>query len=283
MLKIDLHIHSKFSDGKYSPRELIDLAISKKIPAIALTDHDTVKGNKEAIEYSEEKNFEFVPGIEITITPPKDCDELHIVGLFINPNDKEILKIHQKHKDYSIQTAKKVIEKLNNLGYKITFEELVSETNGEHFGRPFIAQILMKKYPEEFIDSKDVFDKLLGKHGKAFVKAKGASMKKAIEIIHNAGGLAILAHPWYLENSMKSVIEKFVNLGGDGIEVDHPKKVTIQIDMEHTLRKIAREQNLVISGGTDFHELKDGGKEIGDRGISIEEFETLKNRHKDKS
>ena len=149
-MKIDLHLHSTASDGRLSPKEIIDLALQKKIPAIAITDHDTIEGNKEALEYAKGKDIEFVPGIEITITPPRTCKELHVVGLFIDSEDKEFNDLKKRHLIYSENTAKKIIKKLNNLGYKITFEELLEETNGEHLGRPWLAKILMRKYPEEF-------------------------------------------------------------------------------------------------------------------------------------
>ena len=283
MTKIDLHLHSTASDGKLSPKELIDLAIKKKVPAISITDHDTTLGNNEATEYAKNKDLEFIPGIEITITPPKNCLELHMVGLFINPDDKDLLKIPKRHRLYATFVVKKIIKKLNDLGYKISFEELLKETEGKHLGRPFIAQILMRKYPNEFIDRKDVFNKLLGKDGKAFVTPRGTSMKKAIEIIHNAGGIAIIAHPWYLGERMEKVINEFSKLGGDGVEVDYTPKESIPENMRERLKKVVKENNLVIAGGTDFHEVKENEKEMGDNGLSLQEFKRLKEYFQSKS
>jgi hypothetical protein len=276
MVKIDLHMHSTESDGKMSPTELIDLAIKKKILAISITDHDRASANLKAEEYSKGKPIEYVPGIEITITPPKGCQELHMVGLFIDPKNKEILEIPARHRKYSIETSQKIIKKLNDLGYKISFEELLNETEGKHFGRPFIAQILMRKYPDEFPNRKDVFNKLLGKEGKAFVTAKGTSMKKAVEIIHGAGGIAIIAHPWYLGENMENIIEKFAEMGGDGIERSYIPKDPIQEEMVKILDGLIKKYNFAVSGGTDFHEIKEGENEIGDRGLSIDEFHKLK-------
>jgi len=278
--KIDLHLHSNFSDGAFSPEKLIDIAIKKKIPAIALTDHDTAEGNKKALEYSKNKDIKFVPGIEIAATPPENCKELHIVGLFIDSENTKIKEISDKHKNYSIKTAKKIIEILNGLGYDISFEELLQETKGKNFARPFIAKILMRKYPEEFFDRKDVFNKLLGKNGKAFVRPKGTEMKEAIKIIHNARGIAILAHPWYLGEKMKEVIEEFVSLGGDGIEREFVEDEDIPKDTGKKLDRLIKKHNLVVSGGTDFHETKEGKEILGDRGLTKEEFERLKDFEK---
>jgi len=279
MTKIDLHMHSNHSDGEFSPKELVDIVSKKRIPAMAITDHDRATANKEAKEYAEEKGIEYIPGIEITATPPEGVKELHIVGLFIDSENEEIKAIPERHEKYVISTAKKIIEKLNELDYEITFEELLDETNGEHFGRPFIAKILMKKYPEKFQERSQVFDELLGKQGKAFVMAKGTELEEAINIIHNAGGIAIVAHPWYLGKNMFDILERFVSFGGEGIELDYQPKDSIPEKTREILENFARENNLVVSGGTDFHEIKEGGKEIGDRGISEEEFLKLKEYH----
>lgn len=282
MKKIDLHIHSTVSDGKYTPSQIVDIAIRKKIPAISICDHDTAKGILEAKKYAKDKNIKVIPGIEITITPPKECRELHMVGLFIDPKDKEIQKIHNRHKEYTEEVIKKIIKKLNLLGYKITFNELIYETNGEHLGRPWISKILLRKYPNEFRDRKDIFNRLLGKHGKAFVRPKGTSMKKSIEIIHNAGGIAIIAHPWFLEDGMEKIIDKFIKLGGDGLEREFLPKQYIPENMKERINNVIKKHDLIISGGTDFHEEKEGGSEIGDVGLNQEEFEKLLFRFRNK-
>ena len=274
-MKIDLHIHSTASDGKYTPKQLVDMALNKKISAISITDHDTISGVNEAIEYSKNKNVKVIPGIEVTITPPKDCKELHMVGLFINLEDKEIRDLPKRHRKYTEGVVKKIIKKLNDLGYQITFEELLKETSGDHLGRPFIAKILMRRYPKEFESTKEVFNKLLGKQGKAFVKAKGTSMKKAIEIIHNAGGITIIAHPWFLGDNMEKVIKQFIKMGGDGIERDYKLREDTPLDMGERLDKLIKDNNLIVSGGTDFHEDKEGESGMGDYGLSVGGFEML--------
>lgn len=281
MTKIDLHMHSNTSDGELTPTQLVDVALKKKIPVIAITDHNTTKGVKEALEYAKGKNIEIIPGIEITITPPKECKELHMVGLFINPEDTEIEKIHGRHRKYAEKVVRKIIKKLNSLGYEITFEELLNETPEKHLARPFIARILIRKYPNKFKDRKDVFNKLLGKRGKAFVRPKGTPMKEAIEIIHNASGISIVAHPCFLGEKMEDVIKKFMDLGGDGIERDFIQKSYIPRDMGERLDRIIEIYNPIISSGTDFHGNKEGGSEIGDRGLSMKEFDKLKSYYKD--
>ncbi|MCA9487961.1 MAG: PHP domain-containing protein [Nanoarchaeota archaeon] len=276
MKKIDLHMHSNHSDGEFSPKELVEIVSKNGIHVMAITDHDKATANKEAEKYAKEKGIEYVHGIEITATPPEGVKELHIVGLFIDSENVEIKSISEKHRKYAIETAKKIIERLKALNYDISFEELAEETKGEHFGRPFIAKILMRKYPEKFQERSQVFDELLGKQGKAFVLPKGTELKEAIEIIHNARGIAIVAHPWYLGENMLEILKEFVSFGGDGIELDYSPKDSIPKDTREKLEKFAKANNLIISGGTDFHKIEEGKKEIGDRGISEEEFLKLK-------
>jgi len=276
MAKIDLHMHSTYSDGALTPKELIDYACEKGLKAISITDHDRANANKEAQIYAKKKGIEYVPGIEITITPPKGEKELHMVGLFIDSENEEIKNIPLRHKEYSIERSKAMIEKLNKLEYKITFDEVMKETDGKHLGRPHIAKILMRKYPEEFKERSQVFNKLLGNEGKAFVKAKGTEMKQAIDIIHNAGGIALVAHPWYLGKNKIPILEDFVSLGGDGIELSNKPIEKIPEGTFETLKDFVNKHNIPISNGTDFHEKTEGGKEIGDYGITEEEFKKLK-------
>ncbi|MCW8966661.1 MAG: PHP domain-containing protein [Candidatus Pacearchaeota archaeon] len=279
MKKIDLHIHSTASDGKLSPKEIVDLAIKNNLSAIAITDHDTPQGSKEAREYSKNKNIEIVEGIEITVTPPENCKELHIVGLFIDSKDHKLNSIKKNNEKIVEKAIREILDKLNKLGYKIKFEELV--TGGEkNLNRPFIANILLKKYPNDFLDRKDIFNKLLGKNGKAFVIPKATELDLAIKMVHDAKGIAILAHPWFLGDEMKSVIKKFADFGGDGIEKYHSIKDNISNEKDLELKKMIKKYNLSISGGTDFHEVIEHKPQIGDIGISKKEFKKLKEFNK---
>src|SRR3989338_1629814 len=145
---IDLQNHTVASDGELTPEELVDLAIGKKLSAIAITDHDSISSVKKAIEYSKGRNIEIVPGVELS------CDD----PLF-NP------------------------EKLKYLGYEIEYEDVKKTVKGT-FGRPHIAKYLLKKYPDEFASVRDVFDKLIGHGKKAYFDTKGrVSIKDGIRTI----------------------------------------------------------------------------------------------------
>ena len=275
MKKIDLHVHSNASDGRFSPSEIIDLALAEKVFGIALTDHDNVDGLKEAEDCAKGKPLEFVPGIEFSANPGELTPEIHIVGLFLDYKNEELLKLIDKQKDFSVKKTNKTIGRLNELGYEITREEVVLDSKKEIFGRPEIADLLMKKY-SYFKEKRQIFDELLGQNGKAFFKNESSSMADIIKAIHSARGLAFLAHPAYITN-LEEVVKEFAKFGGDGIEIDYPY-TNLDVDkkkLKESLQKIAKKYNLLVSGGTDFHDFKKGEPRIGDFGVSEEEFEKI--------
>jgi len=282
MSKIDLHIHTTASDGEKTPKEIVDLAIKNNVKFFAITDHDTIDGIKEAVEYSKDKDVEVISGIEI------GCKEfehqpfdIHIVGLFVDLNNKELIEFVKKMKESRVKQKIKMIEILNKLGYKITFEEFKKEAPGGIYGNPHLANILFRKYPEKFKTYQQIFEELLGGGKKVSVQREGKKYKisEVVELIHRAGGIAILAHPGFLVNKAEEIIDIFVKAEGDGIEVDcdyrNIKNVS-EKDLIEKFRKIANEKNLLISGGTDFH-TEGHSPMIGEHGITEEEFEKLKN------
>jgi predicted metal-dependent phosphoesterase TrpH len=268
-------MHTNASDGKFTPKELVDYALERKLPAIAITDHDTIDGIKEAQDYSKGKPIEVIAGIEFSANSEGLAKEVHIVGLYLDINDKKLLAAIEKQKSFRDGHLKKILNRLNELGYNVTFEEGVKESKKDHFGRPTIAAILMRKYPQ-FKTRNQVFDELLGKSGKAFFESTSLKIKDIITAIHNAGGIAILAHPGYIDN-FEEVVKVFKKLGGDGIEVDSPyTSFEDKADgMRKRLRKFADKHKMLFSGGTDFHEKIDN-VELGDSGVSEEEFKKIK-------
>lgn len=277
---IDLHMHSTHSDGKLTPQELVDWAIKKNISTIAITDHDIISGYEVAKEYANDKDIEIISGIEIGADDEElELYDVHIVGLFVNSKNKELKNLITKYLKAREIQKKEIIKKLNKLNYEISFEELQIEANGPNYGRPHIARILLKKYPEKFANMQEIFDELLANPHTVYIKQKKESIQRVIEIIHNAGGIAILAHPGFYKKKDK-IIKKFIESKGDGIEVNYAyennmdKEKAKQIILE--IKSIAKDNNLIVSGGTDFHD-KQAHKEIGEFGILKEEFELMRN------
>tara|TARA_Y100000034_G_C6852133_1_gene386678 strand:+ start:543 stop:1409 length:867 start_codon:yes stop_codon:yes gene_type:complete len=281
MKRIDLQMHTHYSDGKFSPKDVIDMALKKGMKAIAITDHDSVKGIEEGIEYSKDKDIEFVLGIELSCREEFYDGTIDILGLFIDHENEELKKFVERDRERRRIEKKEMVEKLNNLGYEISFDELVRES-GESMGRPTIARILFKKYPGKFESVNDVFKKLIGEGKEGYVHREKTSVSEAMGVIHNAGGVSVLAHPGRYIRDLDGVVDKFIENGGKAIEVYYPYAKLFRVDeiVERgwidRFKRIVEDKNLLVSGGSDFHDFE-RGSEIGDAGISDEEFERLKN------
>lgn len=254
-------MHTNASDGEFSPEKVVDKALRKGLRAIAITDHDTVDGIKRAEDHA--KNIEIVPGIEISCDEEKrGYKEVHMLGLLIDHKNKDLIKFCEDVKIIRINQKKEMIEKLQNLGYEINFEE-VKNIVGSSFGRPHIAKILMEKYPEEFFSIPDVFDKYLGVGKPAFVERKNkVDLKGGIDIVKKAKGIPILAHPGVYASDADEIIHIFKELGGEGIETYYPYHIVcpqLNIDEKENMKLIknfqdlAKSLNLIESGGNDFH------------------------------
>lgn len=258
---IDLHIHSTFSDGTFTPLEIIKEAEKRSIKAIALTDHDTVAGNKEFIEAGKRSDVITIAGVEISAQyshpenySKSDC-EMHILGFFplwnddtekdISPFLSEIRKNREKRNPL-------IIKKLQDLDCEITYKEVQDFANNDVVGRPHIAAILEKKgYAKNF---REAFDKFLGKDAPAYVSKRVFNPKKTISLINDAGGFSVLAHPSSLKiNSNAKLswfLEYLIDCGLKGIEAYCISES--ETDTQKYLN-LAKEYNLIVTGGTDFH------------------------------
>lgn len=263
MNKIDLHIHTNVSDGEFSPKQIVDKAIDSGLKAIAITDHDSVLGIKEAVEYAEDKDLEVIPGIEISCYESEiGYDEVHILGLFIDYNNPKLIEFTEKIKEDRERQKKKIIINLNKLGFKIRFKDIKGFKNYS-IGRPHIASYLLEKYPHEFSSVGDVFDKYIGT-GKPAYSDRGykVRMVEAIKIIKDAGGLPFLAHPGcFKKEDAVILIEQFIDLGGMGIETIYPYEISYAKFYDQSksdniiqfFREYTKKNNLLETGGSDFH------------------------------
>ncbi len=261
---IDLHLHTNSSDGELSPGQVIDLAIKKKVKAIAITDHDVIDGVQDAVEYGRDKGIDVISGIEIGCDESKiGFKEVHVTGLFIDYKNRELVKFTDNIKEQRRNQKREMIRKLQKLGYDVSFEEVANYVNGS-FGRPHIAKVLIEKYPREFSSIRDVFNKYLGVNKPAYVGRKNKNtMKEAIEIIKKAGGISFLSHPGVFrkEDSLE-LIKIFQKIGGEGIETYYPYHIIcpeLKINKKENQKlirfyqDIAKSMKLLESGGSDFH------------------------------
>ena len=254
-VKIDLHIHSTASDGSLSPLEILTLAQKLNLGAIAITDHDTIKGSKDALALGIPPSIKFLTGVEISASPPPffHCPgSLHILGYAINIDDPVL-----NHTLALLQDSRKnrnplILELLNRMGVELTLEEVLNEVGEGQVGRPHIASLMLKK---GFVQSiGEAFDNYLAKGKPAYVDKYRIDCARAIEIILAAGGIPILAHPFLLQIKNDEVLEDLIitlsKMGLKGIEVYYPEHSPERIAHYAVL---ANRHGLLMTGGTDFH------------------------------
>ncbi|MCK5077971.1 MAG: PHP domain-containing protein [Calditrichia bacterium] len=249
---IDLHTHSTFSDGSLTPEQLVKEAVKCNLSAIALTDHDTVSGIPNFLKACKKHRIKGIPGIEFSVNDElSGGGQVHLIGLFIDHHSTVINKYAKAMKQHRIERNRKIVEKLNQAGIVITAKDVENENADGVLGRVHIAKALIKK---RMISSvQEAFDTLIGPGKPAFVPKPRFQAEEIINMIHQANGIAILAHPLYLNfasNKITPFINELVKYGLDGVEVFYPntpKKIV------HTLLKIVEEKKLLISGGSDYH------------------------------
>ncbi len=255
---IDLHTHTTASDGSMTPAELVRHAAKNKLAAIAITDHDTIDGIEEAMEQGQRSLVEIVPGVEISVDYKK---ELHILGYYVDINSKPFNSVLLELKNFRKERNPMIIKKLNELGIRLQIGDVEKGLGGGVLGRPHIAAALMRK---GYVSSiKEAFEKYLAQGRPAFVKKQRLTPKEGIELIKKAGGLAVVAHPVYLQRSgieLEELITELKGYGLGGIETyysEHSK------DLENKYLSLANKHDLVVTGGSDFHGNNKPGIELG--------------------
>lgn len=247
---IDLHSHTTASDGSLTPTELIHLAKNVGLSAVAVTDHDTVGGLREASDEAARTGIEFVPGIEISVDFKPG--QFHLLGFFIDRDHGEFNDRLQALQDNRVNRNIVMARKLASLGLPITLDDIVAEAGGDQVGRPHMAKALVKKGIVE--TTQEAFDRFLADGAAAHVPKMKLEPAAAIEMVHLAGGVAILAHPKFLrisdEGDLATVLAGFKDAGLDGIEAYYSQHNSPETD---TYLRLARRFNFLISAGSDYH------------------------------
>lgn len=247
---IDLHTHTTASDGSLTPTELVQLAVEKRLEALAVTDHDTIDGIAEALAAGAAHGMDVVPGIEISAE--YSGGTLHILGYYIDAADRRFCAKIAQLQQARAERNPKIIKKLQELGMNIEMEDVVAEAGGGQIGRPHFAQALLKK---GYVRSaREAFDRFLAKGAAAYCEKFRFQPQDAIACIAEAGGIAVLGHPSSLncpdEAALERVVHSMVAMGIRGIEAyysDHTAEQT-----RHYIA-LAQKYNLLITGGSDFH------------------------------
>ena len=247
---IDLHTHSNYSDGTDSPSELINKALAAGVTTIALTDHDSVAGISEA-QSALRPGLSLVPGAEISCQTD-DGISVHMLGLLFDLNNADLISTMEKTRENRHGRMQRIIQRINEAGIDISMADVLAElSDGATLGRPHLADALIKK---GVVKSRDeAFSEMLHNKSKYYVAHYSPKPVDAIKLIKAAGGVAVIAHPMASHRGRTISYETFGDLiaaGLDGIEVDHRDHTS---DEKSALIKFASENNLVMTGASDYH------------------------------
>ena len=249
MSRIDLHTHTNFSDGSFSPTALVELAHQKDLDILAITDHDTTQGLTEAMEAAQSLPLELIPGIELSTE--FQGRETHILGYFIDPLDLRFQTRLERLRSTRLDRIQHILDRLHTLNVEISLAEVKHVAGSGTIGRPHIAQILIEKGYVKGM--KEAFERFLGVRGTAYVRRAVPEAAEIITWITDAGGLPILAHPYWDGLNADEIVAScrtLVDRGLRGLEVFYGGFSARQISLNLHL---ARQFSLLITGGSDFH------------------------------
>jgi Predicted metal-dependent phosphoesterases (PHP family) len=263
----DLHLHTNFSDGTYTPEELVAQAAKHQFAAIALTDHDTIEGCERAAAACKAAGIEFIVGAELTAE--QDGNEVHILGYFLDSKNPVLLKEISKFQTVRQDRIREMVARLNQLNVPLEADAVFKLANCRSPGRPHVARALVQAGLCDSLD--EAFERFLKKNRPAWVPKAKMDALTAIELIHQANGLAVMAHPGL--NRTDEVIPSLVEAGLDGLECYHTKHPLPTA--EHYLR-IALRFGLLVTGGSDCHGMSKGKPLIGTVKLPYDRVEKLK-------
>lgn len=244
-MKGDFHIHTKYSDGKYTPREVIDFAKKNSLDVIAITDHDTVAGVEEAVRLGEESNIKVIPGIELSTT--HEGESIHVLGYFKDEN--MISNEFREHlSNIHLQRYKRAAEMVDRLdkafSIKISLEKIMKDTSGV-IARPHLAKAIIEAgYNYEW---NYIFENIIHRESPAYVPSVKMTTEEGLDLLSSAGALKVLAHPALIK---KSNVELLLKMGFDGME---SRYYSNSIEETDRYLRMAAEHRKLVTAGSDFH------------------------------
>jgi predicted metal-dependent phosphoesterase TrpH len=265
----DLHMHTTASDGRCTPRELVDRVVAAGITVMAVTDHDTTASVDEVRDLARARGIEAHPGIEITAV--EDGRDLHVLGYFLDPTEARLIEFLRVQRETRVKRVHTIAARLAELAVPIDLPALLDEAQrnlGQSIGRPQVARALQRA--GHVADAKEAFDRFLRAGGPAFVSRPGSPPEVVIAIIHRAGGVASLAHPG--RTRIDARIKALAVAGLDALEVYHSDHDAAAVERYH---RMASELGLLMTGGSDFHGDPTHGIEPGASTLPAEEWQRL--------
>ncbi len=257
---VDLHVHTTRSDGTLTPRQVVEMAARLGLRAVAITDHDSVEGNPEALAAGREFGIPVVPGVEISVR--WEGVTFHLLGYGIHRLTPDVVRTFQRLIESRNARNPRMVEKLRALGIEITLEEVEAAAQGGVVGRPHFAQVLVRKGAVK--SAQEAFDRLIGRGQPAYVDKARLPPAEACRLIREAGGIPVLAHPGLLETRhpalVPRLVEHLLDLGLAGIEAYYSQHTPAQVAR---YRALARSHGLLVTGGSDFHHPGSDGPQLG--------------------
>ena len=244
---IDLHLHTTASDGRCSPLELVEQAAAAGITVMAATDHDTTASVDDVRTLAAQRGIEAIPGIEITSV--EDGRDIHVLGYFLNPSDPALVAFLAGQRRTRVDRVQAIAARLADLGMPVDLIgplAAVSVASGRAIGRPQVARAMVAA--GHVSNTREAFDLWLGRDRPAFVPRSGPSPEAVVAVIHDAGGLASLAHPGRTEIDAR--VPSLRDAGLDALEVYHSDHDGAASDR---YRRLADELGLLMTGGSDYH------------------------------
>lgn len=265
----DLHLHTYFSDGTFTPEELAAQARAHGLKAVALTDHDTMEGCVRMAAACQADQIEFIPATELTAEMGEK--ELHILGYFLDPANPKLQREFAKFQQVRQSRVREMVLRLNRLNIPLREEAVFALARCQSPGRPHVARALVQAKLCRSLD--DAFERFLKKGQPAWVPKYKMSAADAIELVHQAGGLAVLAHPGL--SRAEVCIATLAATGLDGLECYHTKHSP---SMASHFIRAAAEFNLLVTGGSDCHGISKGRPLIGTVKVPYEHVERLREK-----
>ncbi len=266
---IDLHTHSTASDGLLSPADLVHLASSIGLTTLGLTDHDSTLGIDEARAAGERDGVDVVPGIELSCTV--SAGELHMLGYFIDHQSADLQSTLSEFREGRRDRVARIVERLHGAGVAVDLDRVRELGSGGSVGRAHVARALVESGEVSSMD--EAFERYLARGRPGYVERPRLTPSGAVELVHRAGGVAVLAHPFTV-TELDTTLTELVENGLDGLEVYYS---LYNSDQRARLARLAHDFGLVPTGGSDFHGLGEReGRDIGTAPVPEETVDLLR-------